>query len=291
MQKQTSFAKKLPAYLYCLFYSKTTMKKVLLGIGLLLVLLLGALITVPILFKDKIKVILDRQIANTVNADVRYKTENVDLTIFRSFPSLTLAIDDLAIIGQDTFSRDTLAYLPSLELNLDIMSVISGNEIKVKSVTLQRPYINLLVTKGGKANWDIMKDTATTAEPGEPSDMKLALEGWKINEGTIRYDDKTIPILIETKQVNHSGSGDFEKNIFDMKSQTQVGLFDMTYAGVPYINDAKLDADVTLGMDLDKSVYTFKENQIKLNDLALGFDGNVALPNATDVVMDLTFNA
>ncbi|RYZ45792.1 MAG: AsmA family protein, partial [Sphingobacteriales bacterium] len=266
------------------------MKKVLLGLGLLILLLLASLIAVPFLFKDKIKVLLDQQIANQVNADVRYQSENVDLTVFRHFPNLTLAIDELAIIGQDTFARDTLAYLPALELNLDIMSVISGNEIKVNSVELQRPFINLIVTKGGKANWDIMKPSAETdTMPATESDMKLALEGWKINEGRIIYTDNTLPFVADLKNVNHSGSGDFEKNVFDMQSKTTAEQFTMKYGGVPYLNKVKLDADVTMGMDLNNAVYTFKENQIKLNDFLMGFAGNIAMPTE-DIALDLTFN-
>ena len=44
------------------------------------------------------------------------------------------------------------------------MSVISGSEMKIYSVTVDEPRIHAIVNKEGKANWDITKpDTTTTA--------------------------------------------------------------------------------------------------------------------------------
>jgi hypothetical protein len=44
-------------------------------------------------------------------------------------------------------------------------------------------------------------------------------------------------------------------------------------------------------MDLNKSLYTFKENQVKLNDFPFSFAGAIGLPNATDITYDVTFKA
>ena len=95
---------------------------------------------------------------------------------------------------------------------------------------------------------------------------------------------------MQASDVNHTGSGDFEKNVFDMVSQTTSEGFTMTYDGINYIENKKLDADVTLAMDLDKSLYTFKDNKFKLNDFAMDFAGSILMPN-DDIDLDLTFKA
>ena len=163
--------------------------------------------------------------------------------------------------GKDSFALDTLAHLPNIGLNLDIMSVISGNRIKVKSIDLERPRIKLVMLKSGKANWDISKDT--TAADTAKSDLKLALQGWSVNKGTLTYIDQTLPMTVVLQDFDHQGSGDFEANVFDMKSSTQAEHLSMIYGGAKYIDNARLDADVTMGMDLNKNVYTFKENNVK----------------------------
>src|SRR5690606_15776177 len=82
----------------------------------------------------------------------------------------------------------------------------------------------------------------------------------------------------------------FEKSVFDMVSKTTSEGFTMTYDGVNYITNKKLDADVTMAMDLDKFLFTFKDNKVKVNDFAMDFAGTILMPE-TDIDLDLTFKA
>ncbi|MGV3503097.1 MAG: AsmA-like C-terminal region-containing protein [Adhaeribacter sp.] len=268
------------------------MKKVFIGLGILLVVLVAAAALMPYLFKDKIKQVLDKQIEKNIAAKVLYKTDDVSLSVFRNFPNLSLSVDNLTVIGLDSFQRDTLAALPAFSLGLDLMSVISGQELKVKSIHLENPRIKLVVLKSGRANWDIFKED-TTAAPQTPADtsyFNMAIQGWEIENGHLVYEDRSIPFGLSAHGVNHTGSGDFTRNVFDMVSQTTAESFTMNYDGVDYLADTRLDAQVTLGMDLDKSLYTFKENKIQINEFPFGFDGSILMP-ADDIDLNLTFQA
>ncbi|OON70979.1 AsmA family protein [Hymenobacter sp. CRA2] len=269
------------------------MRKFFLGLLIFLVVVVAAVALTPVLFKDKLKAALDKQLAQKLAARVEYQPENVSVSLIRTFPDLDLSIEQLRVIGQDSFARDTLAYLPRLDIGLDLMSVISGDEIKINSVNLERPDIKAKVLKSGRANWDIVipdsalatKGVDTTASP------KIAIKGWKIDDGHIRYEDLTIPFAMELRGVNHSGSGDFAEDVFDMDSKTTAEALTMVYDGTKYIEKKKLTADVTMGMDLGKMLFTFKDNQVRLNDFPFSFQGQIGLPNATDITYDLTFKA
>ncbi|UOR04902.1 AsmA family protein [Hymenobacter aerilatus] len=269
------------------------MRKFLIGLLIFVVVLVAALAAAPFLFKDKIQAAFDKQLAAHVAAKVEYDPSKISVSLFRDFPNLALSVENLRIIGQDSFARDTLAYLPALRVGMDLMSVVSGDQIKVKSVVLDEPDISLRVLKSGRANWDIfLSDSAAAAKTDvDTSAVSVAIKGWQINNGHLRYNDQSIPFAMEARHVNHSGSGDFEQNIFDMASQTTADGFRMTYAGANYISNAKLDADVTMAMDLDKMLFTFKDNKVKLNDFPAQFAGSVGLPNATDITYDMTFKA
>ena len=268
------------------------MRKILLGVVVFLVVLVVALALAPVLFKDKLRAVADRQIAQRVRAKVLYNPADIDVSLLHSFPELTLNIKNLRVIGLDSFSRDTLAYLPNLRVGLDVMSVVRGGEIDVKSVELERPDLSLRRLKSGRANWDvIISDSAAAAKGQDTSQIKLAIKGWKLTDGHLRYEDLTLPFSMEARGVNHSGSGDFASNVFDMKSQTTATDLDMTYNGVAYVTDKQLDAEVTMTMDLNKNLYTFKDNRIKLNDFPFSFAGVIGLPNAQDITYDVTFKA
>ncbi|MBF9143023.1 AsmA family protein [Hymenobacter properus] len=268
------------------------MRKILLGVGVFLVVLVLAVVAAPFLFKDKLRALADKQIAQRVRAQVQYDPANIGVSVLHSFPDLTLDIRDLRVIGLDSFSRDTLAYLPNLRVGLDVMTVIKGEEIKINSVELERPDLSLRRLKSGRANWDVMiSDSAAAAKGQDTSQVSLAIKGWKMTDGHLRYEDLTLPFRMEARGVNHSGSGDFASNVFDMTSKTTAADLDMTYGGVAYVTDKQLDADVTLNMDLNKNLYTFKDNKIKLNDFPFSFAGAIGLPNATDITYDITFKA
>ncbi|MBB6609590.1 hypothetical protein H7F15_00935 [Pontibacter sp. Tf4] len=268
------------------------MKKVVIGFFVFLAVLLAVAALVPVLFKDKIKQTLDKEIAKNINANVIYQTDDVSLSLFRDFPDVSLGVENLAIVGIDSFATDTLAQIPSFRMGLDLMSVIAGDELEVNSITMDEPKIRLIVLKSGKANWDIMKPDTAAVTPADTvaSDFAMAIKKWEVNNGTLFYDDLSIPFGMAAYNVNHTGSGDFAKDVFDMKSQTTSDRFTMTYDGVNYIENGKLDADVTMAMDLNKSLYTFKDNKIQLNELPFTFAGTILMPDEA-MDFDLTFKA
>ncbi|GAA4501788.1 hypothetical protein GCM10023172_24140 [Hymenobacter ginsengisoli] len=268
------------------------MRKILLGFLAFMLLLVVALAAAPFLFKDKLRALADKQIAQRVRAKVQYNPADIDVTLLSTFPDLGLDIKNLRVIGLDSFSRDTLAYLPDLKVGLDLMSVIKGQQIDVKSVVLDQPDIAVKVLKSGRANWDIMiSDSAAASKGQDTSSVNLAIQGWKVTNGRLRYDDRSIPFSMDARGLNHTGKGDFSKNIFDLTSNTTIDKLTANYNGIDYLTDKQVNADVAMAMDLNKNLYTFKENQVKLNDFPFSFAGAIGLPNATDITYDITFKA
>ncbi len=79
--------------------------------------------------------------------------------------------------------------------------------------------------------------------------------------------------------MNHEGTGDFtaQKLILLTKSTAKVSL-DMDK--VNYMENVALTLDAVLGIDLEKSKYTFKENKALINQLPLEFDGFIQMVEA-----------
>ena len=74
--------------------------------------------------------------------------------------------------------------------------------------------------------------------------------------------------------INHSGSGDFTNNILDLDTKTTAKI-SMSMDKMNYMSNVKVSLEAVLGIDMDKSKYTFKQNKAKINDLALEFDGRL----------------
>lgn len=263
------------------------MKKVLIIIGVIFVLIIAAAILLPIIYKDKIAAKAKDEINKSLNAKVNFS--NFSLTLIKSFPNLTFCLDGFCITGIKEFEGDTLTSIKSLEVKLNIWDVIGGSQMKIQSISLSEPYINIMVLKDGKANYNITKPAATSSSSGSTGNFKMALQSYSISNGRIVYDDKSVGFSMKMDNVNHSGSGDFTQDLFTLSTKTTADKTSAWYGGVKYLSDAKTKLDADLEMDMKNSKYTFKQNELSLNELVMGFDGWVAMPD-TNIIMDLKWD-
>ena len=268
-----------------------SLKKVLLSIIIIGVILIAAGVATPFLFRDKIINEIKKTVNTKVNARVNFK--DADFTILKSFPYLGVDISELTVIGVDSFATDTLANIAQLHVNLDVMSVIKGETYQIKSVRLEKPNIYAKVLKSGKANWDIAKQDTIAAQPTDTSAtrFKAALKSYALENAQVVYDDNSLGFYMEMDSLNHSGNGDFTQDLFTLNTSSQIQKLTVKYGGIPYLSKVKLAADLPLQVDMKQMKFSLGENKIHLNELLLSLAGSLALPNETDMQLDVKFNA
>lgn len=76
--------------------------------------------------------------------------------------------------------------------------------------------------------------------------------------------------------LNHEGTGDFTNSKLDLNTKTTANV-SLDMDKVNYMKNIKLTLDAVLGIDLDQSKYTFKENKALINQLPLEFDGFIQM--------------
>ncbi len=268
------------------------MRKVLIGLLAFIIILVGAAVVLPIIYKDRIIEIVKKEANANLNATVDFK--DIGLSLITSFPDFRLSIDDLSVVGKEDFEGDTLVYINSLKLDLDLMSVINGSEIGINAILLDKPVVNALVNESEKANWDIVPESAEEApaetEPTESSEYKIALKSFRINDGRIVYDDKPGDMKAHINGLNFALKGDMTADQTNLDMDIDAQSLDVIMNGLKYLSNVHLKYKAGIDADLAGSKYTFRENELDLNDLGIGFDGWVAMPDE-DIDMDLTFKA
>ena len=111
----------------------------------LAVLLLSA-VALPYIFKDKIVAKLKTAINEKINAKVDFT--DVDVSLLRGFPNINLRINDLSVVGTQEFDGVSLLNSKYFDIDVDFWSTISGSSVvPVKSIHLEQPNINILVTQ------------------------------------------------------------------------------------------------------------------------------------------------
>jgi hypothetical protein len=265
------------------------MKKVLIAFSILIAIILGAAIILPIVYKEKIVALVKEEVNKNINAKVDFG--DFELSLIRSFPNFSLSINDLSVVGLNDFQGDTLTSAKELHFTIDIMSVINGGQIDIRSIRLNQAYINLIVLKDGSANWDIAKsDSTSTTTSSEPTKFKVALKKYALENSKLSYDDESMGFKMTMDNLNHSGNGDFTQDLFVLNTNTSADASNMWYGGVKYLHNVKTNLKADLEMDMPNMKFTFKENELALNELVIGMDGWVAMPKE-DIDMDLKFDA
>lgn len=269
------------------------MKKVLKITGITLLVLLILIISLPFMFKGKIITIVKEQANANLNAKVDFG--EFDMGLISTFPNFNFSINDVTVDGVDKFEGTQLANIKNLSLRVDLMSVISGDEIKVKSIYIEEPVINAIVLADTSANWDIAKATEQVEEEvveEEASPFKLNLQDLTIKNAKVIYEDATMNLTTSIIGLNFNLSGDMTQDVTDLVTKTVIEELNLTMDNVAYFKKANVEADAIIKADLANSKFTFTDNQFRLNELFLGFDGWVAIfEDNDDIDMDITFNA
>jgi len=269
-------------------------KKILKYFGFTLLFLIGLIILLPIIFKGKIVEMVKEEANNNLNATVDFG--EFDLGLISTFPNFNFEINNVTVDGVDKFEGVQLANIGNLTLNVDLMSVISGDEIKVKTISLSNLNVNAIVLADSTANWDITKVTDEVEviedEMEEGSAFKLGLKDLSISNANITYVDETMDLETSIKNFNFHLSGDMTADVTDLITETSIEAMDLKMENVNYFKKTKIKADATIKADLANNKYTFTENEFRINALELGLDGWLAMfDGKDDIDMDLKFSA
>jgi hypothetical protein len=265
------------------------MKKFLKWTSISLLILIALLIALPFLFKGKLIQLAKDQANNNLNAKVDFG--EFDLTIFSSFPDFRFSINNVSVVGIGDFEKDTLAYLKKLQLDVNVMSVISGDKIKIKEIILTEPKVNAIVLHDGKANWDIAKpsvDTTKAAPDTAKTKFKLSLKKFEITKAQISYNDMKGNMKASLADFDFILKGDFTQDNFLLGIVSEIQKMNYTMGGVAYAKDMHVKLKIDLDADMPNMKFTFKENEFNFNELGLGLDGFVAMPD-TNINMDVKF--
>ncbi len=264
------------------------MKKFLKISGITFLIILALLIILPYAFKGKIIEIAKSELNKKLNAKVDFS--DLSLSFIKNFPSAYIGLENLSVVGVSTFEGDTLVAFKSFGLKVDLMSVLKMKNIKVKSIYVDRPIVNALVLKNGKANWSIMKPSG----PENPSDTSssapivVKLKKFTIKNANILYKDEEMGMEAELKGLDFTMSGDLSSDFTSILIESSAKKFSFSYGTVKYINKAAIKLNAQIDADLKTYTFTLKDNEIALNDISMKMDGKIAMP-AKPIVFDLKF--
>ncbi|HSR73039.1 MAG TPA: AsmA family protein, partial [Kiloniellales bacterium] len=183
------------------------MKKILIGLVVLVVLVVAGLAAAP--FFIPVETYKDQIAQRVEDATGRQLSIDGDLRL-SLLPRFELEANDVAFANAPGASTPNMATLETLLIQLQVWPLLSG-EVKVDSFVLVEPVINLEVAENGTPNWRLA-GAAPAAEreapetgggaPGGVGLQQLSLGDVRLERGRVTYRDNVTNQTVEISDID-----------------------------------------------------------------------------------------
>ncbi|MDN0079292.1 AsmA-like C-terminal region-containing protein [Bacteroides gallinaceum] len=267
------------------------MKKVLKIAGITLSVLLILILVLPFAFQGKIEKLVKQEGNKMLNAQFDFSA--LDISLIRNFPSASITLEDFWLKGAGEFQNDTLIQAGELTAAVNLFSLFGNSGYDISKIIIEDTKVKAIVLENGHPNWDVMKPSADTTDteetPTESAPIRIKLQKLSIKDLSVSYDDRQGGMYAAINHLNATCSGDFgsERTTVDLSMETP----SLTYrtGGIPFLNKARLEADMNVDADFANNKYTLKDNTINLNAIQVNIDGWAAMQK-NGIGMDMKLN-
>ena len=164
------------------------MKKLFKTIAVIILLFIAGLLIAPFLLKGKVNTILKEVINDTFYAKVDYN--DVNLSFFRSFPELSIGINDITITGRGKSEGLEIVNIKEVYASVNLLPFIKSGELCINEVRLETPQINLYSNEceGYSVIDEILKtEDEVTEQQTDTTDssLRINIEDFIINKGSV----------------------------------------------------------------------------------------------------------
>ena len=186
--------------------------------------------------RDRLASAFVEKINETINTKISYGT--IRVTIFESFPGITVRFSDLLIAPSPYYSKtqfegednDTLLFASSLSLTASIPSLLTGT-VSIRSITAREGELTLLRDRRGDVNYEVF---SKESEGGK----NINLKNINIKEIETVWYDRSSDVRIEGFISEASLSGEiFRTGIFLNStlaaSVSSLDIYGVHFAGIP----------------------------------------------------------
>lgn len=247
------------------------------------------LIGIPLLFKKQITEIVTAEINRSVNATVTFQDANISL--LKKFPNATISISDLLIVSDSSFANDTLVNIKSIDLKTSLFDVFQKGP-NIKSIAIENGFVNLISNREGQTNYTIFrnKEKSIEAEATDATNFSLHVDSYQLKDINLQYVDQKSNLHLEIQNINHEGAAQLKGEQIYLQTQSNIDKLSFKMADIIYLNSVSANLKAGLELNLKTMKFTFKENNLKINDLHLSADGFVQL-NEENIAMNFNFRS
>ena len=260
------------------------MKKLLIGLAVVVVLIIAAGVVISLIPLDSYKGEIQARVKEATGRDLRIDGD-ISLSLF---PPIAVSVENVGFANAPGATAPEMATIDRLDVALQVLPLLSG-EVAIDRFIMEKPVINLEVDEQGRPNWELQ--TAEAAPPpsadtgaaggeagGGAAVSELRLGEVRLVDGTLNFVNRQSGQEVTVSAVNMelslpSLSEPFAANGSAVWNDQEVGL-ELSAANPR----ALMSGETTdVAMKVDSAPVTFSFDGAARNAEALGLQGALAL--------------
>jgi len=245
--------------------------KILKWTGITIATILLLLYLIPLLFpgqvSDQVKKLANKSLAAELNFS------KSKLSFFTHFPSLTVSLDSLSLMGSAPYQNDTLLKARQVAFGINLKRLIFDGEVKVDELYVSDAFINVKVNEKGQANYNVYVSEDKQPKAATEEGTAVRLDKIKFENCHLKYNDRSAKILVDAHGFNYLGKGGLSEEVFDLRTDARIDSVDFYYDRVPYLKSKPLRADLITRINTNALSFILQKNELRVNKLPVEFTG------------------
>lgn len=265
------------------------MKKIVIIGGIVFIVLMMILISVPFIFKGALVEKTRTTINRNLNVNIEFK--DLRISLIKDFPKASLMLNQVLVTGKGEFAGDTLLSVQSLRTSFGLFDLFTPDDLTISEIILNRADLRLRVNENSLVNWQIFPetgDTGTVPSDPEQSTFGMQLSKIEIYDARVSYHDVTLPLQVDLTGIEMDISGRMYGSETKLKAEGISEQFNLVYNGTSYISKTRLGVKSLLDINFEALDFRFSEGELMVNNLPLDLQGSFSMPGDT-IYFDLGF--
>ena len=193
-----------------------------LGSLILLLLIVVGVVMWLVLTPERLTPIVKQQAEKYITCQT--ELDNVELTIFKTFPQIGLQLNNLVLINpMNGAPSDTLAAIGECVVALNISELINNKSIIVNEFYLSNGTANVFIDSAGNANFDVFKIESDDEDTSSFKLGKMDLDKIKLDNVSLTYTDLSSKMNATVNNLNATAKGNMQDEVATVVLKLQTG--------------------------------------------------------------------
>lgn len=251
------------------------LKYLLLFVLLVLTLVVGGLVYYVFNNQDEIEERLLAELNKGLNTEIIVNGD-LDLSIIKHFPDISLQANNIIIMGSTGMPTDTLIQATELYLVTDLFDLLAQNW-RIKKVAIANGAMHMHRSASGQVNYRFVNIDGSQTDTTKRSSFFLNIAAANLKNIRFTFMDEQSKVDLDLEIYNAQFSGNFSPEALALDTDIELFSHKLIIKDINYVSEKIMSAEGELSIATDSSFYQIRTDEVYLADNHFEVNGNFSL--------------